>query len=127
MGNVVHVNFRGAGKQDLETLIASQLSEDLTKVLGYERTDIAALIASDYTKCLDRVRDMFAFSLKFESNDISVEKAEITRRVVDAAVRAVGVELGVIRDEVAVAICTLAHAVMVNTALNLNREDNGCA
>jgi hypothetical protein len=127
MGDVVQVDFRKTGELDLERFVASQLSEDLAKVLGYERTDIAALIAGDYTKCLDRVRDMFAFSLKFESNDVPVEQAEITRRVVDAAVRAVGIELSVIRDEIAVEIGSLAQAVMVNTALNLNPQGSGSA
>jgi hypothetical protein len=127
MGNVVHVDFGRAGEPDLEKFVASRLSEDLKKVLGYERTDIAAFIAADYTRCLDRVRDMFAFSLRFESKDVPVEQAEITRRVVEAAVRAVGIELSVIRDEIAVEIGTLAHAVMVNTAVNLNRQGDGPA
>ena len=127
MGDVVQVNFCKAGGLDLEKFVASQLSEDLTKVLGYERTDIAALIAGDYTKCLDRVRDLFAFSLSFESSDIPVEQAEITRRVVAAAVRAVGIELSVIRGEIAVEIGMLAHAVMVTTALKLNGKGNGSA
>jgi hypothetical protein len=127
MGDVVHVDFRNAGELNLEKFVASQLSGDLTKVLGYERTDIADLIAGDYAKCLARVRDLFAFSLKFESNDIPVEQAEITRRVVAAAVRVVGNELSVIRDEIAVEMGSLAHAVMVHTAVNLNPQGNGPA
>ena len=127
MGDVLHVNFRKAGEMDLEKFVTRQLSEDLTRVLGHERTDIAALIAGDYAKCVDRVRDLFAFSLRFESKDIPVEQAEITRRVVEAAVRAVGVELSAIRDEIAVEIGTLAHAVMIDTASSLNRQDNESA
>jgi hypothetical protein len=127
MGNVVHVDFQKGGEPDLEKFIACQLSEALAKVLGYERPDIAALIAGDYTKSLDRLRDLFAFSLSFPSNDIPDEHAQITRRVVEGAVRAVATELGVIRDEVAIVMGTLTHAVMVDTAISLNRKDNGAA
>jgi hypothetical protein len=127
MGDVVHVDFQKAGEPDLETVIAAQLSEALTKVLGYERPDIAALIAGDYTKSLAHVRDLFAFTLGFPSHDMPDEHAQITRRVIEGAVRAVAIELGAIRDEIAVVMGTLAHAVMVDTAISLNRKDDGAA
>jgi hypothetical protein len=126
MGDVVHVDFRKAGEPDLERLVASQLSESLAKILGHERPDIAALIAGDYTRCLSRVRDLFAFSLGFPA-DTPDEHAQITRRVIEGAVRAVAIELGVIRDEIAVVMGTLAHAVMVDTAMSLVKKDNGAA
>jgi len=121
MGNVVHVDFRKAGEPDLERFIASQLSEDLTKVLGYERTDIADLVAGDCTRSLQRIRDLFAFTLNFESNDIPFEHAENAQRVLQAAVRVVAMELGMIHKEIAIEIGALAHAVMVDTAAGLDR------
>jgi hypothetical protein len=127
MSSVVHVDFHKAGKLNLERFIAFQLSEDLKKVLGHERTDVADLVAAQYTKCLHRVRDLFDFSLKFDANAIPVEQAEITRRVFDAAVRAVATELGAIRDEIAIEIGTFAHAVMIDTAISLDQKDNGAA
>jgi hypothetical protein len=121
MGNVIHVVFRKATEPDLERFIASQLSGDLQKVLGYERPDIADLIAGDYTKSLHRVRDLFACSIAFESNDIPIEHAEITQHVLEAAARAVATELDVIRNEIAIEIGMLAHSVMLDTARNLHR------